>query len=1065
MDLLKKRGAILLTTLCMVFMTTYTQAQNPAEWMRGTWGLNWKPGVGAQVMKTTKVDDFLDQTKDLKTVDYIQLHINGSGIQTPVHAAPLPVLEALHSAEWDSTLENAMIVPPASDGDNFLVWLKAIKAAGYRTQVYLNGANMMKRHVKKAPCTHLPQYDHPASIPTISEVWKRYCDANFQDFIDSKATHTEQYYESAVVQQGDTTGHPDRKYAFCYAEYVIKAYSDRYGTLIDAWMFDGARNIEGQTGDEPLLHPGDPTHLEAYKAFANAARAGNPDAAVCFNNGLGADDAVNNPYHAIMYDDYTMGHPFNGGNFIGDDSGGSPTNYDQNFYLCTWISDHDGYVFSDGPTWAQSIVGHWDPPMSTTSWKAGDTPALSDEDFNLWNLTTLQGNGAVSWGVAINDNPPLANDWAIAQLRQGDVYLSIHQSPGVPNWARQATLLPEAFIGQAYYHFLTDGVDFWDPEGTGITSLIATGNGLPAWLDISKSGTDPKQWILSGIPTEPVSYSFALRAADADGNGDREVEIIVLDNPVSFTNPGDGSPVWSDSLKLADVKEFEHYSIALVQGRDFFDFEGDTLTITKSGGPSWLNIEPLATGIWQLGGYPSESAPAYQTVSLSLSDGTNSSNVDLELFVEAATDYRNVHIKAAAQTHYGIDTVATLISELQTTPDGLATFQVSIDVIPPTGKAIISGVSGGDATVHSWGIGDGTDEKQDMIFRGSDQEWAENIHNIRIVNFNANGGDLSPSDFRSISFDSVTIVNAQTGDRDAVAFAVNGDTTDLGIGGIKYKTETVSLLGITGIDTLTTFAIGVGESPQQSINKWSVEGIGSRYDMGVFRKLKLITDQGSVQKNPNQSGFRHGAEVKLVATADEGNLFNGWSGDTTGALIKGDTLIVVMDADKEITAGFVLKTYSLSITAENGSIDQSPDQATYDHGTEVKLVAVPDPGYQFNGWSGDTTGTTIDADTLIVVMNSDKMITTAFTPVAGIIETGKTLNSTIRPNPSNGVFHIHMDQPGEWTYLIYSMKGSLIKQGMAAGEFEIDLSDVEKGIYLLKFRSDQIVDVRKIILN
>ena len=98
-------------------------------------------------------------------------------------------------------------------------------------------------------------------------------------------------------------------------------------------------------------------------------------------------------------------------------------------------------------------------------------------------------------------------------------------------------------------------------------------------------------------------------------------------------------------------------------------------------------------------------------------------------------------------------------------------------------------------------------------------------------------------------------------------------------------------------------------------------------------------------------------------------------------------------------------------------------------------------------------------------MNSDKMITTSFTPVAGITETGKTLNHTIRPNPSNGVFHIHMDQPGDCTYFIYSMKGSLIKQGMAAGEFEIDLSDVEKGIYLLKIKSDQVVDVKKIILK
>jgi len=988
---LKQMRTLILITAVLVFVVIHAQSQSHADWMKGTWGLNWKPGVGAHVMKTTHVEDFLDQINDLKTVDYIQLHLNGSGIQTPHHAAPHPVLEALHSTKWDSTLENALIVPPASDGDNFMVWLKAIKAAGYRTQVYLNGANVMKRHEKKAPCTHLPQYDHPASIPTISDVWKRYCDANFQEFIDSRPTHTEQYLESAVVQQGDTTGHPHRKYAFCYTEYVLKTYSERYGMLIDAWLFDGARNIEGQTGDEPLLHPGDHTHLEAYKAFADAARAGNPEAVVSFNNGLGADDAVNNPYHAILYDDYTMGHPFNGGNRIGDQSGTLPTYYDQNFYLCTWIADHDGYVFSDGPSWAQNIVGHWDPPMSDNRWNAGDTPALSDEDFNLWNLTTLQGNGAVSWGVAIDHNPPLANDWAIAQLKQGDRYLSIHQLPGAPNWARQETILPDAFAGQAYYHPLTEGPDFWDPEGAGVTSLIAMGDTLPAWLAISRSAADPDQWILSGIPTDTATCAFTLRAIDVDGHGDRDVELQILENPLSFSDPGNGSPVWSGSLLLADANEFEQYSVFLVQGRDFYDFEGDTLTISLSEEAPWLNIDPVTQGIWQLSGYPTETEVGSHTVNLSLTDATHTAVADLNLNVNAATDYRSLQIRAAAQTNYGIDTVATMISGVQTAPDGLATFQVSIDVTPPPGKAIISGISGGDASAHSWGIGDGTDPKQDAIFRGSDGEWAESIGNIRIISFDANGGTLSLSDFRNISFDSVTIVNAQTGDRDAVAFAVNGDTTDLGIGGIKSKTETRALGSITGYDKITDFAMGVGDSPQQAINKWSVEGIGVRYDMGIFHTLYLDAEHGKVISDPGQATFRHGTEVRLVAVPDDGYSFDGWWGDTTGALITGDTLLVIMDDNKNIHAGF--------------------------------------------------------------------------TPATGTVHSENLPGCTIYPNPSDGIFHVQLPQDVRCTYFVCSIKGDMVLKGEAKGTFKMDLSNDERGMFLLHIQWESGLVIKKIIVQ
>ena len=95
-------------------------------------------------------------------------------------------------------------------------------------------------------------------------------------------------------------------------------------------------------------------------------------------------------------------------------------------------------------------------------------------------------------------------------------------------------------------------------------------------------------------------------------------------------------------------------------------------------------------------------------------------------------------------------------------------------------------------------------------------------------------GAKIPADLRNISFKSVTIVNAQTGDRDALAFVVDGDTTDLGVGGINDSPETVDLEAVTGTSPISSFALGTGNSPSQSINKWSVEGIGIKYDMGVF---------------------------------------------------------------------------------------------------------------------------------------------------------------------------------------------------------------------------------------
>jgi len=78
-------------------------------------------------MKTIKIEDFLDQIEDLKTVDYILLHINGSGIQTPIHAAPLEVLEALHSTEWDPELDQPLEKPKRDANRNGWIYARELK--------------------------------------------------------------------------------------------------------------------------------------------------------------------------------------------------------------------------------------------------------------------------------------------------------------------------------------------------------------------------------------------------------------------------------------------------------------------------------------------------------------------------------------------------------------------------------------------------------------------------------------------------------------------------------------------------------------------------------------------------------------------------------------------------------------------------------------------------------------------------------------------------------------------------------------------------------------------------
>jgi uncharacterized repeat protein (TIGR02543 family) len=68
-------------------------------------------------------------------------------------------------------------------------------------------------------------------------------------------------------------------------------------------------------------------------------------------------------------------------------------------------------------------------------------------------------------------------------------------------------------------------------------------------------------------------------------------------------------------------------------------------------------------------------------------------------------------------------------------------------------------------------------------------------------------------------------------------------------------------------------------------------------------------------------------------------------------------------------------TYTLTITAQNGSVMKSPDKTTYNQGEAVTLTPSPSTGYTFNSWSGDLTDSTSPAT---ITMNANKNITANF---------------------------------------------------------------------------------------
>lgn len=130
---------------------------------------------------------------------------------------------------------------------------------------------------------------------------------------------------------------------------------------------------------------------------------------------------------------------------------------------------------------------------------------------------------------------------------------------------------------------------------------------------------------------------------------------------------------------------------------------------------------------------------------------------------------------------------------------------------------------------------------------------------------------------------------------------------------------------------------------------------------------------GTVGKAPDQLLYNHGTPVTLTANTASGSTFTGWLGDTVTAF---NPITVVMKDTLDIEAVFTINTYTLTVNVgANGNVAINPNQPLYAHGTPVTLVATPDVGYHFVGWSGDTTTT---ADTLRIVMTGNRTYNATF---------------------------------------------------------------------------------------
>ena len=179
-------------------------------------------------------------------------------------------------------------------------------------------------------------------------------------------------------------------------------------------------------------------------------------------------------------------------------------------------------------------------------------------------------------------------------------------------------------------------------------------------------------------------------------------------------------------------------------------------------------------------------------------------------------------------------------------------------------------------------------------------------------------------------------------------------------------------------------------------------GPGGRYELSIDS-----TEGGSVTV-PGEGSFDHYGEtaVDLIAEPYDGYRFAGWTGDidTIGDIAAPETTIL-MNGNHSITATFE-ELLRLTVSSTAGGSVTAPGEGTfdYDEGVMVDLVATPDFGHRFSGWTGDIdTIDDADAPQTTIFVDGRRSIIASFEPLVQLT-VSRTAGGSVT-GPGLGTFY------------------------------------------------------------
>ncbi|MBW6492688.1 MAG: choice-of-anchor J domain-containing protein [Lentimicrobium sp.] len=237
-------------------------------------------------------------------------------------------------------------------------------------------------------------------------------------------------------------------------------------------------------------------------------------------------------------------------------------------------------------------------------------------------------------------------------------------------------------------------------------------------------------------------------------------------------------------------------------------------------------------------------------------------------------------------------------------------------------------------------------------------------------------------------------------------------------------------------------------------------------EMYTITAIANPTDGGTIT---GAGAYNLNTTATLTATSATGYGFINWTEGTT--VVSTDSAYsFIVTGNRDLVANFSVMTYEITAVAnplEGGTVTGA---GTYNYNATATLTATSATGYGFINWTEGTTVVSTDSVYSFIVTDNRDLVAN-FSIIEGLSENNYSIALNIFPNPNKGIFNLNVTFKtiGVLAIEIINMQGRKVKgydiENVAGHHNTIDISNLPKGIYLVKISSERNNVTKKVIVK